>query len=212
MTAPARVDSVIVQKITAHYAMIDSDIALLQAQIERQLLITYIQTIQTLLIERSCQKLATSKDLASLKWIAEKAKTDATGIANTYNRELSSQVGKVYAKNKKSNRYAYMSALDTWLTGRTPRKTASISLNTLTAARAYTQDRFMRENKIQGRFAPVGPPPVCIKCIRIFAKGPLTWEECMKAVNFLPAHLGCPHTRRALVIKPIPCDEMTWTG
>jgi hypothetical protein len=212
MTAPARVDSVIVQKITAHYAMIDSDIALLQAQIERQILVTYRQTIQAQLIERGCQKLATSNDAQSLKWIAEKARKDAEGIAQTYNRELSSKVGQIHAKNKKTNRYGFMSALDTWLASRTPRKTSSIALNTMTQARAYAQDRFIRENKITGRFAMVGPPPVCRICIRIAAKGPLTWEECQKPTNFVPAHINCPHKRQALVIKKIPCDEMTWTG
>lgn len=212
MTSPVLPQTAIIDKIVDHYSFQASDIQALKSQIESQLIVVYRMTIQKQLVLYGCQKTVTGPDSTSLAWIQAKAQEDTDSIIRTYERELRTQVRKTYEANKRSNRYAYIRALDAWTTRRNAYKVDSISLNTMTAARAYAQDRFIRENKIGGRYAPVGPPPVCIKCVRIFAKGPLTWEECQKAQNFLPAHGGCPHTRSALIPKKIPCNELTWTG
>jgi hypothetical protein len=211
MTSPVRVSSAIVTKIIDHYKMDDRDILALTQQIRSQIEKTYLQTVQSQLNLYGCQKLATLSDKTAITWIDEKAQTDAQGIAKTYLRELTNRVNAIYSENRRTNRFGYMRALDTWLAGRTPRKSASIALNTMAATRSYAQDRFIRENNIKGRFAPVGPPPVCKICMRIFAKGPLTWEECQKKDNKFPAHANCPHRHQALVITPINCAE-AWTG
>lgn len=212
MTSRQAVETNITRKIVGHYAFQPRDIAALQTQIESQLSATYRQVIAQQLRLYSCQKLATGPDATSLKWIRGKAKDDAQSIAATYLKELTNKVSSLRKESPKGNRFFYLKNLEIWSTARDKHKIPSIGLNTATAARAYAQDRFIRENKITGRFAPVGPPPVCIKCVRIFAKGALTWVECQKPQNFLPAHVSCPHTRSALVIKPIPCNELTWTG
>lgn len=212
MTIPVRVDSVITTKIYEHYKMLQGDIDALSQQITQHLTATYRQTINAQLRLYSCQKSATGPDASAQKWIDEKAIEDSTGIATTYNRELKNKISRLRKENRRGNRFYYLKALDSWIQTRNAYKIQSIALNTMTQARAYAQDRFIRENKITGRFVMVGPPPVCRICIRIKAKGPLTWEECMKPANFVPAHVHCPHRRQALVIKPIKCDELTWTG
>lgn len=211
MTARDVTQTTIVTKVIAHYEMTADDVRQLYEQIKVQIEKTYLQTIQAQLNLRGCQKLATLLDQASRAWIEDKARTDAAGIAKTYNRELANKTKAIYSSNKRTNRYGYMRALDTWLLQRNAFKVPSISLNTMTQARAYAEDRFIRENKIKGRFAPVGPPPVCKLCIRVFALGPLTWEECQKPRNKFPQHPGCPHKHAAMVITPINCAE-AWTG
>lgn len=211
MTTRETVSSPVIELIVGAYAMADEDRREIEAQIVRQLTTVYRMTIQNQLNLYGCQRSVTGPDAKAQIWIAEKASADAESIVRTYNRELENRVQALYRENRRANRSFYASRLDQWAAQRSGYKTASISLNTMTAARAYAQDRFIRENGITGRFAMVGPPPVCKICIRIKAKGPLTWEECQKPENFLPAHVGCPHKRAALVIKPINCAE-AWTG
>lgn len=211
MTTRERVDSAVIRRIFEAYRMDDASIVRLYEGIERQLTIVYRQTIQAQLNLYGCQKFATGPDSTATKWIQAKARQDSTSIANTYERELQNKIQSIYRQNKRSNRFAYMRAIDAWIAQRNIFKSASISLNTMTAARSYAQDRFIRENGITGRFAMVGPPPVCKKCIRIKGKGPLTWSECQRPENKLPAHVGCPHRHEVLVPKKINC-ESAWTG
>jgi hypothetical protein len=158
-----------------------------------------------------CQKTVTGPDAASLKWIQDKARTDAVGISNTYERELMNRIQSIRGKNKRANRYQYIREIDAWLAQRTPRKTASISLNTLTAAREYAKDRFITENNIGGKFVLVGPPPVCKDCIRIKGYGPMTYKQTRMKNRRLPAHAGCPHTYQALTLTKLDCSTV-WTG
>jgi hypothetical protein len=194
------------------YEMQQEDIQALAADLERQVRIEYVRTVQRLLTLHGCQKTAQIADARSLTWIAEYARATSEGIARTYNRELSNKIRTLYTANPRGNRFYYMRGLDTWTRQRNGYKTASIALNTMTAARSYAQDRFYRENTIGGRFRPVGPPPVCKICIRIFAKGPLTWEECQKPANRFPAHVGCPHKHEIMVPTRIRDCDSAWTG
>lgn len=203
----------ITRKIADHYAMQAGDIDALKQQISAQLTIVYRKTIQAQLTLYGCQTLASATiDPESQRWIDAKALKDAEGIAATYNRELVNRVERIRKDNPRANRFFYMRELDTWLNSRTPRKTSSIALNTMTAARKYAQDRFVQENNIKGKWVLVGPPPVCRKCVRIKALGAVTFETTQKANNALPQHANCPHQWGQLVPKKIDCDDMTWTG
>jgi aspartate aminotransferase-like enzyme len=212
MTTRERVDSPVIRRIFEAYRMDDAGIQALYLQIERQLTVVYRQTIQSSLSLYGCQKLVTGPDTQALEFIQTKARQDSTSIANTFDRELQNRIQSIYSGNKRSNRYAYMRALDAWIVQRNAYKTASISLNTMTAARKYAQDRFVKENNIQGRWVLVGPPPVCKKCVRIKALGAVSFEQTQKAQNALPQHVNCPHRYAQLVPKKISCDETTWTG
>lgn len=192
--------------------MLPVDTLAIQNQISQHLTRTYRETLNQQLRLYSCQKSATGPDSEAASWIETKAKADSESIARTYDRELMAQIRRIHSANKRTNRFGYMSALDTWLASRTPRKTASISLNTMTAAREYAKDRFITENGVEGKFVFTGPPPVCKLCIRIKGLGPITYKQTRLARNRLPAHLGCPHTYQQLIPKKIGCDENTWTG
>lgn len=189
-----------------------SDIQAVYAQIERQTIVVYRQTIQSSLNLHGCQKLVTGPDEKALKFIQAKARKDAESIANTFDRELMSQIQRIRAKNFRANRFYFIREIDVWIAARNARKAPSISLNTMTQARQYAQDRFTRENNIGGKWVFAGPPPVCKDCVRIKGYGPQTFEETQKPRKRLPAHVSCPHRWAQLIPKKIPCDEMTFTG
>jgi hypothetical protein len=211
MVSPVQAQNRITEKIVDHYAFQAEDFQALRSQLERQLTVVYRQTISAQLNLYGCQKLATGPDAISMRWISEKAETDATSIAATYLRELANKVTALNKSNRRGNRYFYMSALDAWLASRTPRKSASIGLNTMTAAREYAKDRFITENGIEGKFVLVGPPPVCKDCIRIKGYGPMTYKQTRMKNRRLPAHAGCPHTYQALTLTKLDCSTV-WTG
>jgi hypothetical protein len=211
MTTRERVDSPVIRRIFEAYKMDETDVQNLYARLERQLIVTYRQVIQAQLSLYGCQKTVTGPDARSEKWIQGKARQDAEGIANTFDRELRNKIQSIYNGNKRSNRFAYMRALDAWIAQRNGYKTASIALNTLTASREYAKDRFITENGIEGKFVLTGPPPVCRDCIRIKGYGAMTYKQTRMKNRRLPAHAGCPHTYSQLIPKAINCAE-AWTG
>lgn len=210
MTAPAPVSSVIIEKIFEHYRMLEGDIASLNQQLTQQLTVTYRQVIQSQLALYGCQKLATGPDSEAQRWIAEKAQKDSEGIARTYDRELRSQINRIYQGNKKTNRYGYMRALDAWIAGRNLYKVPSISLNTMVKAREYAAQRFRDENNIQTKMRFVGPPPVCKKCLQLKGLGLVTVAAAKKYGD--SQHPSCPHRWEAVIPTKIKCGDETWTG
>jgi hypothetical protein len=209
MTTRERVDSPVIRRIFEAYRMDESDIVSLYERLERQLTSVYRQTIQRNLIKYGCQKTVTGPDAQSTRWIQAKARKDSEGISNTFDRELMSQIQKVRAKNKRANRFQYIRELDAWIAKRNGYKVASISLNTLTAAREYAAQRFRHENNINTRMRFVGPPPVCRKCIKLFGLGAVSVETADRYGD--SQHGGCPHRWEELVIRKIDCST-AWTG
>lgn len=212
MTTRERINTDLIRAIVDTYSMQESDIQALLDQIARQTTIVYRQTIQSSLTLYGCQKIVTGPDQKAQEWIDAKALKDAKGIATTYQNDLENKVIALYRANPRGNRFYYSSNLNTWIAKRGVFKSQSISLNTMTQARKYAQDRFIRENNIGGRFSMVGPPAVCKDCVRIKSYGPQTFEETQKPNKRLPSHVNCPHRWQALTPKKIPCDEMTFTG
>lgn len=204
------IDTRLIRVITLLYSMLDDDIEQITQQISRQLTITYRQTINAQLRLYSCQKAATGPDSKAEKWITAKAKTDATSIAKTYNQQLKAEVQRIYSRNPRGNRYYFMRALEEWTAKRNKWKTPQIALNTAAAARDYAAQRFRRENNIKGRMVFVGLPPVCKRCLYLKGLGPVSEEDARRYGD--SQHSGCFHRWEQLIPKPIPCDEMTWTG
>lgn len=211
-TRKETIDTRLIRVITLLYSMQDDDIAQLQEQISKQLTITYRTVIGAQLRLYGCQRTVSGPDNKAEKWIADKAKDDAASIAATYNRELRNKVQRIYSSNPRANRYFYMRELDAWAAKRNGYKLASISLNTMTAAREYAQRRFVEENGIEGKWRLVGPPPVCKDCMRIAALGPVTWAVTQKPRNRLPSHVNCPHRFEQLIPKKIQDCDSAWTG
>jgi len=212
MTAREPINTdLIVGVIRPLYAMIPDDVEQLTERLEQQMVVVYRQTIQLQLNLYRCQRLVTGPDAQSQAWIENKAQADAESIARTYRRELENQIKRIYESNPRSNRFLYMRELDAWATRRNQYKLPSIALNTMTAVRRYATDRFIVENGIKGKFVLVGPPPVCLICIRIKAKGPMTFEQTQQPRNQLPAHVNCVHQYGQLIPTAIDCEN-AWTG
>lgn len=191
------------------YRMDAVDIEALAAQLERQTTIVYRQEIQRNLNLYKCQRLVTGPDAAAQQWIADKTRQDAEGIANTYNTQLEREIQRLYASNKFGNRYHYIRGLDAWASKRNAYKAPSIALNTMTAARQYAAQRFREENNVTGRMVFVGPPPVCKRCLRLKALGPVSVEQARAYGD--SQHPNCPHSWEQLIPTAIDCEN-AWTG
>lgn len=211
MTTRERINTALIRAIVETYSMQEGDIQALLNEIARQTTIVYRQTVQSSLALYGCQKIVTGPDSVAQEWIDAKALKDAKGIATTYQNELENKVIALYRANPRGNRNYYSSNLNSWIALRSSRKSTSISLNTMTQARQYAQDRFAKENNITGKWVLVGPPVTCKDCVRIRALGPVDFATTQKARNKLPFHVNCPHRWGQLVPKKIDCAE-AWTG
>lgn len=203
--------NLIVGIIRPLYAMDEGDIQALAADLRRQVMFEYGREIQRQLNLYGCQRLYSGPDAKAQAWIDDYVRTNAEGIARTYNKNLENEIRRQYTANKRANRFAYIRALDAWTTKRNAYKIPSISLSTMTQVRAYAQDRFLTENNIEGKFAFVGPPPVCRICIRAKGRSPITRRQMKQAHNQAPFHVHCPHRWEALILTKIDCDTV-WTG
>lgn len=202
--------NLIVGIILPLYRMMEEDIAALADKLAAQMTTEYLKTIQTQLQLYGCNRPASGPDAISQRWITGKSKTDAAGIARTYNRELENKIRMLYEANPRGNRSYYYKNLDAWAAARNQWKLPSIALNTAQAIRQYAQQRFRDENGISGRYIFTGPAPVCSVCISRKALGVVTLEMTKKYP--FPAHPGCVHSWSEITPKKIPCDETTWTG
>lgn len=210
MTARERIETnLIVGIVEPLYRMIGDDIDALADQLQAQMIIEYLKTIQSQLNLYQCQRLATGPDSTSLAWIRAYARTNADGIAKTHDRELGNQISRLYQANPKGNRAYYFKNLDAWTAQRNTYKLPSIALNTAQAVREYAQQRFRDENGIKGRFLFVGPPPVCPICTRLKGLGAVSEAEARRIGN--SQHVGCPHEWQQLIPSGLNCAE-AWTG
>ena len=210
MTSRERVSSnLIVGIVLPVYSMIDEDITALAERLMQQMTIEYRKVIQGQLTLYGCQKIVTGPDAVSQRWIEVYARKNSEGIAQTFNRELSNQIQRLYDANPRGNRSYYFKALDAWVAQRNVHKLPSIALNTAQAIREYAQQRFRQENGIEGRFLFVGPPPVCKKCLRLRALGLVSEAAARRYGN--SQHGGCPHEWEQVIARKIEC-ETAWTG
>lgn len=186
------------------------DTAELAAQLEQQMVAQYRLTIQAQLKLYGCTRSATGPDTESASYLQFKARLDAQSITDTYNRELTNEVNRLWAANRRGNRFYWFKNLEAWNTKRNAHKLDSIALNTMTAARKYAQDRFVDMNNIQGRWRLVGPPAVCRICVALFALGVVSLETTRKRPA--PAHVNCPHTWAQVIPKKFDDCSEVWTG
>lgn len=203
--------NLIVGIIRPLYAMDEDDIQALANDLRRQVMAEYGREIQRNLNLHGCQRLYSGPDARARDWIDEYVQKNAEGIAKTYDTQLENEIRRQYAANPRANRFAYIRNLDAWTKRRNAFKVPSISLNTMTQVRVYAQDRFLTENNIEGKFAFVGPPPVCRICIRAKGRSPITRAQMKQAHNKAPFHVGCPHRWDVLVTVKIDCESV-WTG
>jgi hypothetical protein len=138
------------------------------------------------------------------------SKADADSIAATWNKDVARQIERLYKQNPKGNRSYYASNLERWANNRAFWKQPSIALNTEQTTRYYAARRFSAENGLQGtKYVFAGSPPVCKRCMRLFALGVVS--ESVVRKNVTPVHLNCPHEWQPFNPQRIPCNEL-WLG
>lgn len=146
-------------------------------------------------------------DLNELKRMSEE---DAKSIAATFNRQMEAQFEKLFADNRRGNRYYYAKRMEAWVRDRNVWKSAQISVTTDTQSAEFARRRFFEMNDLQGeQWIFSGPPPTCRDCTRRFAAGIVTWEYTLKYPA--PRHIACPHSYRPVQRQRVDCKEL-WIG
>lgn len=210
MTTPAAIQtSNLVRIITLLYSMQSDDINLLADRLLQQRSVEWQRSMTQELRRYGCSQTGQFPVGSDALELFRMSETDAAGIANTYNRELRSQVQRLYTANPRGNRNYYTSNLEQWAAKREIYKAQQIALNTAGTTRQMAQTRFRQMNNIEGKYLFGGPPPVCIRCVRLRAMG-LVAREVMQRYP-TPIHVNCPHEWRDGRPKGIDCAT-AWTG
>lgn len=210
MATPAQIQaSNLVRTITLLYSMQDADTVDLATRLQAQRVIEWQRAVSAELQRYGCPAGGQPPTGADAQALSQMSLADARSIANTYNRELGNQVQRLYAANPKGNRNYYFKALEAWSAKREVFKGQQIALNTAGTTRQMAQARFRQMNNIVGRYLFGGPPPVCIRCMRLKALGLVTIDVMQRYPT--PIHIGCPHEWRDARPKAINC-ETAWKG
>lgn len=192
------------------YAYDDADTEKLIRQLRERMFATWTNTLSDLARTHGCSRLAGTPKGENAKYLRGLAERDGQSISNTYNRDLRAQIEKLYAANKKGNRTYYTSNLAKWQKRRDEWKVWQIALATDSNAREYAFQQFYKHNQdIAKRFAASGPPAVCKICLRLFAAGVVDFM--FTQLNPFPAHIGCPHTWKAVAPARVSCEAL-WLG
>jgi hypothetical protein len=174
------------------YEMTDSDIAQLQAALFEQLRASWLAQMATLARQHGQPNAIPILQGAEYERLQAKAHEDAQSIANTYNRELRSQVNAIAARNPNADRSEYISVLSSWGLQRSERKSITIAIATILWAAQYGLELFITRNNLEYQlFKVVGGTPVCEICMRIIAAGVVSYQFTLD--NPLPAHVSCAH-------------------
>ena len=174
------------------YEMTDSDILQLQAALFEQMQAAWLAQMATLARQHGALNATPQLQGAEYERLQAKALEDAQSIANTYNRELRSQVNAIAARNPNADRSEYISTLSSWGRERGERKSITIAIATILWAAALGLELFITRNNLANQlFKAIGGTPVCNLCMRIIAAGVVSYQFTVD--NPLPAHLGCGH-------------------
>lgn len=180
----------LIETIVDLYGMTDADITALEAAIFEQLRMAWLAQMRTLANQHGAPNAIPQLQGAELARLQSKARDDAVSIANTYNRELRSQVNAIYTRNPNATREEYISVLSSWGRERGERKTITISMGVILWAAHYGFSVFITKNNLtQQLFKAVHGTPVCPICMRIVAAGVVGFQFTQD--NELPAHNNC---------------------
>lgn len=196
--------------IVDSYSMTELDTEQLSDMLLGQRAKEWSLAIQQELARYGCTQTAQGPVGADALELFAMSERDAQSITNTYNRELANQVKSLYRKNPKGNKAYYAANLASWTQARDAWKQRQIALQTASSTRQLAQQRFRAENSVGGKFVFAGPPPVCIKCIRLRAMGAVTIEIVNQYGN--SQHINCPHEWVAIRVKgQVDCTRV-WAG
>lgn len=182
----------------------------LQGQILAQMERFYQQGVNIELQNLGCQGNARRPGGSEMRYLTLLATRDANSIANTWNRDLSSQVRQLVAVNPGEPRDFYIREIEAWAAQRDSWKVPQIANMTQRTAQNYGRERFLAENELEPQFIFDGPPPAEEVCATHFAAGAVDFEYVKR--NPVPVHINCPHTWQSLAVpQPPPCREL-WRG
>lgn len=210
MTTPAAIQTNLVRVVTLLFSMQADDIQQLATRLQSQRIMEWKSAVSQELRRYGCTQTGQAPAGNDAQTISRLSLDDARSIAQTYNRELEHQVARLFRDNPRGNRNYYFKALEAWSAKRDLYKAQQIALNTAATTRQLAQERFRQMNAIEGKYLFGGPPPVCIKCMRLMAMGLVTIDVVNKYGN--SQHLNCPHEwKPARVRGGIDCAT-AWTG
>lgn len=160
--------------------------------------------------EHGCPGAAQAPRREDLEELKRMSREDADSIAATFNRDVTSEVERLYEANPRGNRRYYTSNLERWNTARNQWKLPQIALVTDTSTTEYARARFREMNYPSDmRYVFDGAPPTCPDCTERYAAGIV--NEAYTRRFPCPRHPGCPHQWVALDKPKIDCSEM-WRG
>ena len=191
------------------YRMERDDVTALAEQLLEQRKRAWATALAELGREYGCGKPPRAPSGDDLRELRRMSREDARQIADTWNKDVSRQIERLYEANPRGNRHYYARRLEAWSAERNAWKAPSIAFNTAQQTRFYAQQAFYRANGIEPRFIFVGPPPVCEACVMHFAAGVVGQDYVDR--NAAPVHVNCPHEWRALRQERIPCEDL-WLG
>jgi hypothetical protein len=191
------------------YKMLDDDIK----QLSDDLLIVrkrvYTQTLTDEARRVGCNRTGSAPRKSQLRDLRRMCDADARQIAKTYNRDVERNLKRLYAANPRGNRRYYAKNMRTYLEKRSSWKTVQIAMNTETTTRAYAQQQFRNNNRIQAFYVFAGPAPICDDCSRLYAMGLVT--QAVVDVNPAPVHINCTHQWQARPTQQVRCEDL-WIG
>jgi len=192
------------------YRMADDDIRTLADEIYAMRTRSWQTAITLEARTAGCNQAVRSPGADSRLELRRASDSDAAQIARTHNRDLESQIERLYAANARGNRQYYYANLDTWSRQRSAWKRTSIALNTdVTTSEAARREFRSRNYSALLRYVFSGPPPSCADCSRRFAAGVVNQEYVDKFP--CPRHINCPHSWQIVNRPRVPCSEL-WVG
>jgi len=192
------------------YRMETGDVKQLEAALLERRKTAWVSSLANQARAHNCNRTPNAPRREDLREIKRMCKADAKSISNTWNREVTREIERLYNANPKGNRQYYFANLERWNSARDQWKLPQISLTTEMTTREYAAQRFRQMNyETALRFLFDGPPTTCVDCTRRFAAG-LVNENYVRRYP-TPRHIGCPHTWRVVNVPQIDCAEL-WLG
>jgi hypothetical protein len=200
------------EAVIAAYSMTESDIAALTATLFEQLRLSYLERLRTLAVQHGATNPIPQLQGAELERLQAKARTDAQSIADTYNRELASQVNAIYNRNPLTTRAEFIGNLASWGRTREARKSIEIAIYTILWAANYGFDLFITRNNLQSQlFRAVGGVPQCLDCIKIVGFGIVNFRTTQEYP--LPYHINCSHEWSVVNATDLTANgNLIWIG
>lgn len=173
----------------------------------------YGAEMRELIRQVGCDRPPRPPSRESLVTLRQRSDEDVASIAQTWDREMETEVDRLYVVNPRGNRYYYYHHLERWAAARRVWKDQQISSMTVGFARDLARQDFVFFNGLAllgATYHLGGPAPKCVDCVELMARGEV--EERVVNQNPMPLHVNCWH-QWVLTALPrrVVCEEL-WVG